>query len=344
MSLSVKCRSNATWVPAAFCAAVLALCSGGCGENTESTTTTSKLSGNIAIDGSSTVYPVTEAVAESFGKVHPDVKVTVGVSGTGGGFKRFSVGETDISDASRPIKASENETAEKEGVKYIEVPVCYDGLTVVVHPENDWADELTVDQLKQIYLSGGPQKWNEIDESFPDQPIKIYSPGSDSGTFDYFREAIVGKDNEFRADMSVSEDDHILVTGVAGDKYAIGYFGCAYYFENEDKLKAVAVVNPDTGEAVLPEPKTIEEGTYAPLSRPLFIYVNVEALKRPEVKAFVDYYLENAPELSEEVGYVRLPEEVYEKAAANVEDEKTGTFFLDDEGESKKGSVVDIYK
>ncbi len=304
----------------------------------------SSLTGSIGIDGSSTVYPVTEAVAEAFGKVHPDVKVTVAVSGTGGGFKRFAIGETDISDASRPIKASEAETAKENEVEFVEVPVCYDGLTVVVNPENDWAKQLTVEQLKNIFQEGGATKWKDLDDSFPDEPIKVYSPGSDSGTFDYFREAIVGKKTPFRADMSVSEDDNILVTGVSGDKYAIGYFGCAYFFENEDKLKAVAVVNPDSGDAVLPTAETIENGTYAPLSRPLFIYVSVKSLSRPEVKEFVDYYLENAAELSEEVGYVRLPTSVYDKAEANVESKKTGTQFLTAEGESKKGSVTEIYK
>jgi len=304
----------------------------------------SKLSGTVAIDGSSTVYPVSEAIAESFGKVHPDVKVTVAVSGTGGGFKRFTAAETDISDASRPIKASENAKAEENGVAFIELPICYDGLTVAVHPTNDWVEELTVEQLRSIFESGGVQKWSDIDPSFPDRPIKVYSPGSDSGTFDYFREAIVGSDNAFRPDMSVSEDDHILVTGIAGDKYAIGYFGCAYYFENKDKLKAVPVLNPKTGKAVLPAPETIEDGSYAPLSRPLFIYVNVKSLMRPEVKAFVDFYLENAPELSEEVGYVRLPEEVYDRAEANLKAGKTGSQYLDKHGDSVEGPVTEVYE
>ena len=235
----------------------------------------------IRVDGSSTVYPITEAVAEEFAKAAPTVNVTVGMSGTGGGFKRFCVGEIDISDASRPIKKSEADQAATSKMEYIELPIAYDGLTIVVNKANTWVDQLTVDQLKKIYsAAGGAKSWKDVNSAWPDKPIKIFSPGTDSGTFDYFREATVGKDGKIRSDMTVSEDDNVLVTGVAGDSNAIGYFGCAYYFENKDKVKAVPVVSP-SGKAVLPSHDTIMDGSYAPFSRPLFIYVNRKAADRP---------------------------------------------------------------
>ncbi len=296
----------------------------------ESLNADSNLKGSIAIDGSSTVYPITEAVAEEFGKEHKEVRVTVGISGTGGGFKRFVVGEIDISDASRPIKAAEAKIATESKVEYIEVPVAYDGLTVVVNPKNTFADKLTPADLKKIYgTEGTAKKWSDINPAWPDRPIKVYSPGSDSGTFDYFKEEIIGKKGAFRPDMQVSEDDNVLVRGVTGDADAIGYFGSAYYFENQDKVKAVPVVNAK-GNAVLPSIATVRSGEYEPLSRPLFIYVNAKSAKRPEVREFVEFYLDNAEDLSKEVGYIPLPDEVYDVAEKNFKASKLGSAYVKD--------------
>ncbi len=302
-----------------------------------------ELKGAVKIDGSSTVYPITEAVAEEFGAEHRHVRVTVGISGTGGGFKRFSVGETDISDASRPIKKKELDVAVENGVQFIEIPVAYDGLTIVVNHDNDFIKSLTVDDLKKIFLDGTTVKtWKDVNPAYPAIDIKIYAPGTDSGTFDYFKEVVAGSDGSIRSDMSVSEDDNVLVRGVAGDKGAIGFFGCAYYFENTDKLRAVAI---DGGNGpVLPAKDTIEGGTYAPFSRPLFIYINTKSAERPEVDAFVNFYLENGPELAEEVGYVRLPSQIIELTKKNYAARKTGTQFLDKNGEKIHGPLAEVYK
>lgn len=302
-----------------------------------------KLSGTIAIDGSSTVYPITEAVAEEFQKDHRDVRITVGVSGTGGGFKRFAAGETDLSDASRPIKKAEMEAAQSAGVEFIELPVAYDGLTIVVNPANTFVDQLTVDQIKAIFLAGKAAKtWRDVNPAWPAEPIKIFSPGTDSGTFDYFKEVVAGKDGSIRSDMSVSEDDNVLVTGVAGDEHAIGFFGYAYYEENKDKLRPIPIVN-DEGQSVEPTPTTIENGTYNPFSRPLFIYVNKKSANRPEVKEFVEFYLEEAADLSAEVGYVPLPKDLYDIAEANFRKNAAGTQFLDESGEDVHGALADVY-
>ena len=305
------------------------------------------LAGSIKVDGSSTVYPITEAVAEEFNAVAPQVRVTVGVSGTGGGFKRFAAGETDISDASRPIKANELEDAKKNKIEFIELPIAYDGLTVVVNPANDWVYELSVEDIKKIFVDS-PTKaktWRDVRSDWPDRAIKIYAPGTDSGTFDYFKEVVATeKDSAIRSDMSVSEDDNILVRGVAGDEGAIGFFGCAYYFENKDKVKAVPIVNASTKKRVLPSPEAIESGEYSPFSRPLFIYVNKKSAGRPEVKSFVEFYLKNASRLAAEVGYVGLPADVYAKAAANFKSLKAGTQFLSDRGEKVSGPVTKVYK
>jgi phosphate transport system substrate-binding protein len=304
-----------------------------------------RLRGAIRIDGSSTVYPITEAVAEEFADVAPRVRVTVGISGTGGGMKRFTVGETDVSNASRPIKKKELDLAVDNGIEFIEVPVAYDGLSIVVNKANYWVDKLTVVELKRIFLDGSTvETWRDVRPEWPGVPVKIYAPGTDSGTFDYFKEIVAGKKGAIRGDMSVSEDDNVLVRGVAGDEGAIGFFGCAYYFENADKLKVIPVVNPKTGQAVEPTPTTIESGAYAPFSRPLFIYVNTRSLERPEVKAFVAFYFEEGPALAEEVGYVKLPKAVYERARANVASGRTGTHFLDDKGERKTGALPEIYR
>lgn len=320
------------WAAVAACGLV-----GACAGSAE------RLSGKVSVDGSSTVYPITEAVAEEFRGEQRNVRVTVGVSGTGGGFKRFTIGETDISNASRPISMDELENARKNSVEFIEIPVAYDGLSIVVNKANDWAQDITVDELKKVFLEENAAKtWQDVRSEWPAVPLKIYSPGTDSGTFDYFKEVVAGKAS-FRGDMSVSEDDNVLVKGVAGDKGAIGFFGCAYYFENQDKLRALAVVN-DKSDAVLPTPQTIRDGTYNPLSRPLFIYVNAKSAKRPEVDAFVKFYLKSGPELATEVGYVKLPDEVYQRAAKNYKSGKTGTQFMNENMEKVSGPVTEVYQ
>lgn len=298
-----------------------------------------RLKGRVAIDGSSTVYPITEAVAEEFGEHQSRVRVTVGISGTGGGFKRFSIGETDISDASRPIKLKELNNAKKHDVEFVEIPVAYDGLSFVVSRENTWCSNLTVDDLKKIFLDGSKVKtWKDIRPQWPAEPIKLFIPGTDSGTFDYFKEVVAGKKGSVRADVSASEDDNVLVRGIAGNKGGLGFFGCAYYFENRDKLKALKI------NGVLPTTNTIETGTYAPFSRPLFIYVNIKSAKKPEVASFVNFYLEHGPTLAEEVGYVRLPSEIYDRARTNFRTLRTGTQFLNKDGEKLRGPLLGIYK
>ena len=284
------------------------------------------LTGSVSVDGSSTVFPVTEAVAEEFGKVEPKVRVTVGISGTGGGFKKFCSGEIDINDASRHIKEKEIKVAQKNGIEYIELPVAYDGLSVVVNKKNDFIDYLTVDELNAIWKYGSTMKtWSDVRPNWPNQKIKLYGPGTDSGTFDYFKEAIIGKKNNIRSDFTKSEDDNVLVTGVAGSKYALGFFGYAYYAENKSKLKVVPI---DGGNgAVSPTSKTINDGSYSPLSRPIFIYVNPEAAKRPEVDAFVTFYLENAASLAGEVGYIGMPDKVTDRVKSRYKNRQTGKWF-----------------
>ena len=273
-------------------------------------TSVPELSGTIEIDGSSTVFPVSEAVAEEFHKLHPNVRVNVGVSGTGGGFKRFTVGEIDISDASRLMKDSEAAAAADNGIEYYPLRVAMDGLSVMVSPENDFVECLTTAQLKSIWEPGSTvSKWSDIDPSWPSKEVVLYGPDTDSGTFDYFTEEIMGEAQLSRADYTASADDNVLVQGIAGGRYSLGYFGFAYYQENQDKLKLVAV---DTGNGcVLPTSESIENGTYSPLSRPLFIYVSKQSMERPEVKVFVEFYLEHAAELAQEVGYIRLGDAEY---------------------------------
>ncbi len=303
------------------------------------------LSGQIRVDGSSTVYPITEAVAEAFAEEAPNVRVTVGVSGTGGGFKRFAANETDISDASRPIKAKELKLCTDAGIKFIEIPVAYDGLTIVVNKANTWATTLTVDQLKQVFLAdSAAKKWKDLDPSWPDTAIKVYSPGTDSGTFDYFKEVIAGKKGAIRSDMSVSEDDNILVNGVVGDTGAIGFFGAAYYFENQDKLTACKIVNPSTGKAVAPNPTTIEDGSYAPFSRPLFIYVNARSARNPVCRSFVEFYLAHAGEMATLVGYVPLPKTMYARVDKNWKARRPGTQFLNEQGDQVSGALTQVYQ
>lgn len=271
-----------------------------------------KLTGTIAIDGSSTVYPVTEAVAEEFRIVQPKVNVTVGVSGTGGGFKKFSRGETNISNASRPIKDKEKAACKENNITYVELEVAYDGLAVLINPNNDWVDHFTVDELKKIWepaAQGVIMKWNQIRPEWPDEEIHLFGPGVASGTFDYFTEAVVGKSGSSRGDFTASEDDNVLVQGIAGDKYALGFFGLAYYEENKDKLSLVGV---DGGEGIVkPSLETVSNGTYKPLSRPLFVYVNSTSVKMPHVVEFMNFYLSEAGDLAKDVGYVPLPEVNY---------------------------------
>ena len=285
----------------------------------------------IQLDGSSTVYPISEAVAEEFqiqnqGKIN----VTVGVSGTGGGFKKFCRGELDIASASRPIQKSEMEVCAAAGIKYYELPVAYDALTVVVNPQNNFLTTATVDQLKQIWApesQGTITRWNQIDPSWPDAEFKLYGAGSDSGTFDYFTEAVVGKAKSSRGDYTASEDDNTLVQGVAQDVNALGYFGYAYYAENQDKLKAVAIATTAGAPGVLPSDQTVIDGTYVPLARPMFIYVSEKSLARAEVKQFVDFYFANVAELAREVRYVPLPPQAYELVKKHLAEGKMGTVF-----------------
>ena len=284
----------------------------------------------IKIDGSSTVYPITEAVAEDY-QIEKKVKVTVGISGTGGGFKKFCRGETDVQNASRPILKKEMDACKEAGVQYIELPVAYDGLTVVVNKNNDFVKSLSVEELKKMWepsAQGKIKSWKQVNATFPDTPLKLFGAGSDSGTFDYFTEAIVGKAKSSRGDFTASEDDNVLVQGVNSDKGGLGYFGFAYFEENQDKLKAVPIVAKKGAPAVMPSYEAVKDGSYQPLSRPLFIYVNATAAAfKPEVKAFIDFYLQNAPTLVKEVKYIPLPANEYAAVTKHWKALKPGTGF-----------------
>jgi len=294
---------------------IAAACGGGNGaggKDDGGESAADKLSGEVIMDGSSTVYPIAEAAAEEYMAEQPNVKVSVGVSGTGGGFEKFTKGETDFSNASRPIKEEEKQAAANNGIEFQEFQLAYDGLSVVVNKENNWVDYLTVDELKKMWTEDGTvKKWSDIRPGWPDKEIKFFSPGHDSGTYDYFDEVIL-EGKELVKTAQLSEDDNILVRGVEGDPYAIGYFGYAYYLENKDKLKVVPI---DGGNGpVEPTNETIETGKYTPLSRPLFTYVNIKSLKeKPQVHDYMEFLLETAGDLAEEVGYVRLPEEKYKE-------------------------------
>jgi phosphate transport system substrate-binding protein len=299
----------------------------------------------IQIDGSSTVYPITEAMAEEFQiEKEGEVRVTVGIAGTGGGFKKFCRGETHISDASRPIKESERAACKEAGIEFIELPVALDALTVMVNPQNDWVDYLSVDELKKVWepdAQGEVTSWSQIREGFPDRPLTLYGAGVDSGTYDYFTEAVVGEEGSSRGDFTASEDDNVLVQGISSDPNALGFFGLAYYVENQDKLKAVPIQPPGGGEPVAPSVESARTGAYQPLSRPIFIYVSRQAADEIEaVRQFVEFYLdpENAEVLVSEVGYVPLPTEAYELALANFEKRHTGTAF---HGGSQVGVAVE---
>ena len=285
----------------------------------------------IKIDGSSTVYPITEAVAEEFQKAKKNaIKVTVGISGTGGGFKKFCRDETDISNASRPITKKEMEDCKAAGVEYFEMPVAFDALTVVINPKNTFLKEGKLEELKAMWepaAQGKITKWNQINPAYPDAPIKLFGAGADSGTFEYFTEAIVGKVKSSRGDYTASEDDNVLVQGVSRDVNAIGYFGYAYYAENQAKLKALPIVSPKGGAAVAPSEEAVIKGTYQPLSRPIFIYVKAKSLQKPEVKEFVEFYMKNGAKLTKEVKYVPLPAAAYTGNLEHVKKNKVGTVF-----------------
>jgi phosphate transport system substrate-binding protein len=285
----------------------------------------------VKIDGSSTVYPITEAVAEDFQKAKKNaIKVTVGISGTGGGFKKFCRDETDISNASRPITAKEMADCKAAGVDYVEMPVAYDALTVVINPKNSFLKQATVEELKKMWepaAQGTITKWNQVNPAWPDAPIKLFGAGADSGTFEYFTEAIVGKPKSSRGDYTASEDDNVLVQGVSRDVNGIGYFGYAYYAENMARLKGLPIVNPNTGKAVEPSGANVENGTYVPLSRPIFIYVKAKSLQKPEVREFVEFYMKNADKLTREVKYVPLPKAAYDGNLKHAKDGKIGTVF-----------------
>ena len=301
----------------------LALLTGGCSVNSAQ-----QQRGAIKIDGSSTVYPITESIAQAYTKTQANpVEVSVGFSGTGGGFNKFCRGETDISNASRPISEAEMATCDVEGIRFYELPVAFDALTVVVNKQNTWAQDITLEELKSLWQSsaqGQVTRWNQVRSSWPNQPITLFGPGSDSGTYDYFSEVVVSGDP--RSDFIASEDDEILAKGVGQEKNALGYFGLAWYDEFQDSLTALAI---DSGNgAVAPSPDTVASAQYQPLSRPLFIYVNFKSAQaNPAVREFVRFYLENAANIVDSIGYVPLTEEGYHIAWVNYQEGETGTAF-----------------
>jgi phosphate transport system substrate-binding protein len=311
-----------------LCAGVFLISACGGGNSSQETTENAPLTGEVQIDGSSTVYPITEAVAEEFRTVAPKVRVTVGLSGTGGGFKKFSRGETDINNASRHIKREESEACAAANISYIELEIAYDGLSVVVNPENTWVDYLTVAELKKMWepeAQGKVKKWSDIRQGWPNTEFRLYGAGTESGTYDYFTEAIVGKSHSSRGDYTASEDDNVLVQGVSTDKNGLGFFGFAYYEENKSKLKIVPIddQNETNGSGpIIPTIETVKNKTYAPLSRPLFIYVNSKAVQRPAVTEFVRFYLSHSAELVQEIGFIPLADSEY-----MVEQEKFETFL-----------------
>ena len=323
--LSVQMRLCAIALVSATTAAA---CGGGSSESAASNAAPAV----IQLDGSSTVFPISEAVAEEFQKANPGTRVTVGISGTGGGFQKFCRGETDISDASRPIRPTEIETCQKAGIEYIELPIAYDGLAVVVNPKNTWATSVTVAELKTLWspdAQGNVLRWNQVRSSWPNREVRLFGAGVDSGTYDYFTEAVVGKEGASRGDFTSSEDDNVLVQGVSSDELALGFLPFAYVEQNQDKLKLVPV---DDGKAengsgpLSPSAETVRNGTYQPLSRPLFIYVAKKAAERPEVQKFVDAYF-GASALIREVGYVELTPQIYDLAKKHFAERKVGTAF-----------------
>jgi len=308
----------------------------------------STLQGSIKVEGSSTVQPISNKGAELFNEKYPKVNIAVGGEGTGNGFKAMAKGECDFSGASRPIKKKELDKINATDIKFVEIPVAYDGLTIVVNNENDFIKELNIDQLKKIFRDDFAAKtWKEVDESWPDEPISLYIPGTASGTHDYFKEVVVGKeeDKSIRMDSQVqpSEDDKTLVTGVKGEKYAIGFFGYSYYVANKDELRAVPVVNPKTSTAVTPSMDTIKSGEYAPFSRPLFIYVNTKSYEKLEVEEYLAFFFDNLKTIVEKAGYVSLPSSIVDAARENLETGKTGSHFIDAEGKKRSGALESIF-
>lgn len=309
---------------------IITACGGGKKNNENS-----GLSGEIRIDGSSTVYPLTEAIAEEFRNEVPNIRVTVGESGTGGGFKKFLRGEIDINNASRLITKEEAELCRQNGIEFIELPVSYDGLAVVVNKENNFVNYLTVNELKKIWepeAQGKIETWDQVRAGFPKLPLNLYGAGTASGTYDYFTEAITGKAKASRGDYNASEDDNVLVKGVSSDKNALGYFGFTYYEMNADQLKLVPIDDQNDANGknpVAPGRETVSNGTYQPLSRPLFIYINAKSAEKPETQAFIKFYLENAGALVEEIGGIALPQEVYQLAQARFNKKITGSAFSD---------------
>ncbi len=334
------------------------LATAGCGESkhgpdaTASGNKASKPEGGdagnqiVAVDGSSTVYPITEAVAEEFQKTGKG-RVTIGVSGTGGGFKKFCKAEIDVSGASRPIKPVEMEQCKAGGVEYVELPVAYDGIAVVVNPKADWVDHFTVEELSKLWApeaQGKVMKWSDVRAGWPDKEIHLFGPGVDSGTYDYFTKAIVGKEHASRGDFTSSEDDNVLVQGIATDELALGFFGFAYYESNKDKLKLAPVDDTDAsnGEGpIAPSVESVADGTYQPLSRPIFVYASTKSAERTSVTDFVDFYLQQGATLSREVGYIPLPAKAYELARKRFADRTTGSAF-GGEGSRVGVSVEDL--
>jgi phosphate transport system substrate-binding protein len=293
----------------------------------------------VRIDGSSTVYPITEGVAEDFQK-ETKIRVTVGVSGTGGGFKKFCRGEIDVANASRPITQNEIADCAKQGIKFYEMPVAFDAMTVVIHPKNTFVKQLTIQQLRKMWepaAQGKITRWNQIDPTWPNQRLSLFGPGADSGTFEYFTEAVNGKSKASRGDFTASEDDNILVKGVSTHPFGLGYFGYAYYEENKSKVKAVPIVNKD-GVAVYPNEKSVMDGTYNPLARPIFIYVKEDSLKQPHVRRFVEFYMKNVSRITKEIKFVPLPDKVYIANLKHIENNRVGTVFG---GHNKVGMTIE---
>lgn len=319
-----------------FLFAVASSIASGCSTKTEPTASSSKLRGLVEVDGSSTVFSISEAVAEEFQKANRGVNVVVGISGTGGGFKKFAANEIDIVNASRPITQREASSCSSNNVEFLEIPIAYDGIVVVVHPSNNWVKDITTKELKAIWQPGAQNKitrWNQIRSDWPDRPLNLYGAGADSGTYDYFTEAIVGERHSSRGDYTSSEDDNLLVRGVASDKNALGFFGFAYYNSNRSALRAVGIDDEiaTNGEGpVLPSVQSIKDSTYAPLSRPLLVYINKKSLQRPAVQAFMNFQIKHAAELSTEVGYVPLPPGVHKIAHNTLNNRITGSSYLQD--------------
>lgn len=300
--------------------------------------------GKIKIDGSSTVAPLTQAVVSEFQTQNRDIRISVGTSGTGGGFKRFCVADTDISNASRHIKPAEIEIARDNSVSFIELPVAIDGITIAVHKDNNWVDHLTIDEIARIFVKGSDiRTWADIRDGWPDSPIDLYAPGTASGTFDFFREVVFPDGSDLRLEeISTSEDDHILVRGIAGNRNALGFFGFAFYTANKDALRSIPIVSP-TGQAVRPSIDTILNAEYRPFSRPLFIYVNADRADRSDIDTFVNFYLDNVTDLVEHVGYAPLPPDILSISKARFNNRTTGTVWIDDQGQSIHAPLRSVY-